>query len=278
MADPAVGNLRVDGATLHCEVRGEGPLLLLILGGMSGAACFDAVVDDLAAECAVATYDPRGMARSAPDDPEAEQQVAERADDALRMLDLLSPGRPARVFGAGWGAVAALHLLTTRPERVERVVAHEPPVVEVLPDASEHRALIARVQEAFRTQGTMPAMALPAAGLKKDGGAGGPQAGPPPQAAARDERTMADMRYFVGRVTPAFMSYAPDTDRLAALSDRLVVACGGDSQGGLPHRAGAAPAGRLGTEFVHFPGGHTGLNTHAADFGALLLKTLRAPL
>ncbi|MFF4653272.1 alpha/beta fold hydrolase [Streptomyces sp. NPDC001380] len=150
MADPTVGNLRVDGATLHCEVRGEGPLLLLIPGGMSGAARFDAVVDDLAAQYAVATCDPRGMARSALDDPEAEQRVAEHADDALRMLDLLSPGRPARVFGAGWGAVAALHLLTIRPERAEGVVAHEPPVVEVLPDASEHRALIARVQKACR--------------------------------------------------------------------------------------------------------------------------------
>ncbi|MFF4653273.1 hypothetical protein [Streptomyces sp. NPDC001380] len=124
----------------------------------------------------------------------------------------------------------------------------------------------------------MPAMALPAVGLKKDGGAGGPQAGPPPQAAARDERTMADVRYFVGRITPAFMSYAPDADRLAALSDRLAVACGGGAQDELPHRAGAAPAGRPGTEPVHFPGGRTGLNTHPADFGALLLKTLRAPL
>jgi hypothetical protein len=49
--------------------------------------------------------------------------------------------------------VVAVHLLTAHPERVERVVAHEPPVVEVLPDAAEHRALIARVQETFRTGG-----------------------------------------------------------------------------------------------------------------------------
>lgn len=91
-------------------------------------------------EYTVATYDPRGMARSTLDDPEAGQSVAEHADDAYRLLELLSPGEPARVFGASSGGIAALHLLTTRPERVERVVVHEPPVVMVLPDAAEHHA------------------------------------------------------------------------------------------------------------------------------------------
>ncbi|MEV6986901.1 hypothetical protein AB0M95_37370 [Sphaerisporangium sp. NPDC051017] len=52
MTSPAVGRLRVDGATLHYEVRGTGPLLLLIPGGTGGAASFDGVTDDLAADAA----------------------------------------------------------------------------------------------------------------------------------------------------------------------------------------------------------------------------------
>lgn len=126
MTEPTTGSLRVNGATLHYEVRGHGPLLLLIPGGTGGAASFDDIADDLATEFTVATYDPRGMSRSTLDDPEAEQSVAEHADDAFRMLELLSPGEPARVFGASSGAITALHLLTAHPERVERVVAHEP--------------------------------------------------------------------------------------------------------------------------------------------------------
>ncbi|WP_431312930.1 alpha/beta fold hydrolase [Streptomyces silvensis] len=35
------GSLRVNGATLHYEVRGRGPLLLLVPGGSGGAAAFD---------------------------------------------------------------------------------------------------------------------------------------------------------------------------------------------------------------------------------------------
>ncbi|MFI1256169.1 alpha/beta fold hydrolase [Streptomyces netropsis] len=278
MTDPSIGSLRVKGATLHYEVRGHGPLLLLIPGGAGGAASLDGIADALAAEHTVATYDPRGMSQSTLDDPEAEQHVAEHADDALRMLELLSPGKPARVFGTSSGAIAALHLLTAHPARVERVVAHEPPVVEVLPDACEHRALIARVQETLRTQGLMPAMAVFAAGLKSDGDTTEPKAEVklPPQAAARAERTMANLPYFVGRIVPSFMSYAPDIHQLEALSDRLVLACGQDSRGELPYRSAAFLAGCLGTELLHFPGGHTGLTTHPTEFGELLREAFRA--
>ncbi|GAB3893520.1 hypothetical protein GCM10027612_43220 [Microbispora bryophytorum subsp. camponoti] len=87
---------------------------------------------------------------------------------------------------------------------------------------------------------------------------------------------MADMPYFLGRIVPSFMAYTPDVDRLEALSDRLVLAAGADSQGELPYRPAAFLAERFGVELVHFPGGHTGLSTHPAEFGELLRKVLSA--
>ncbi|MEV6394538.1 alpha/beta hydrolase [Streptomyces sp. NPDC051907] len=276
MTHPTIGSVPVKGAILHYEVRGEGPLLLLIPGGAGDAASYDGVAEELAAEWTVATYDPRGMSRSPLDDPESEQRVAEHAADALRLLDVLSPHEPARVFGASSGAIVALHLLAAHPDRVERVVVHEPPVAEVLPDAAVHRALLARVEQTFRAQGLMPAVTVLAAGLRKDGDPAVPAAEIelPPQAAARAARTMANMPYFVRRIVPSFMAYTPDVPRLEALSDRLVIACGQDSRGELPYRAAAALAERLGTEVRHFPGGHTGLTTHPAEFGGLLRKAL----
>ncbi|MFF1542633.1 alpha/beta fold hydrolase [Streptomyces sp. NPDC058291] len=277
MTAPTAGSLRVNGATLHYEVRGQGPLLLLIPGGTGGAASFDDVADDLATDFTVAAYDPRGMSRSTLDDPEAEQSVAEHADDAFRLLELLSPDRPARVFGASSGAIVALHLLTARPGRVERVVAHEPPAVMVLPDAAEHRELLARVRRTYRTQGLVPAMTVFAAGLNEGGDSTAAEAEIelPPQAAARAERTMGDLPYFVGRIVPGFMSYTPDVNRLASLADRLVLAGGQDSRGELTYRPAALLAERLGVPLLHFPGGHIGLTTHAAEFGELLRKALR---
>ncbi|WP_329274439.1 alpha/beta fold hydrolase [Streptomyces sp. NBC_00691] len=278
MTDPAMGSLRVNGATLHYEVRGQGPLLLLIPGGTGGAASFDDIADGLAATYTVAAYDPRGMSRSTLDDPDAEQHVAEHAEDALRILDLLSPGEAARVFGASSGAITALHLLTAHPERIARVVAHEPPVVHVLPDAAEHHALIAHVQDTFRTQGLMPAMSAFAAGLTRGSDTSGPktQLKLPPQTAARAEQTMADLPYFVSRIVPRFMSYAPDIPRLEKLTERLVIAGGQDSSGELPHRSAAFLAELLGTQLQRFPGGHIGLTTHPAEFGELLRKTFAA--
>jgi pimeloyl-ACP methyl ester carboxylesterase len=280
MTEPITGHLRVDGATLHYEVRGSGPLLLLIPGGAGDAASFDGIADDLATGYTVASYDPRGMSRSPLDDPQATQRVAQHADDVFRLLELLSPDTPARVAGCSSGAIVALHLLTTHPGRIERVVAHEPPVVEVLPDAAEHRALLARVQDTFREEGLMPAVAQFAAGLRRPGAAAPVAAETavelPPQAAARAERTMANMPYFLGRIVPSFMAYVPDLDRLAALSDRLVLAGGADSRGELPYRPAAFLAERSGTELIHFPGGHTGLSTHPAEFGELLRKVLSA--
>jgi pimeloyl-ACP methyl ester carboxylesterase len=184
------------------------------------------------------------------------------------------------VFGASSGAIAALDLLTTYPGRVERLVAHEPPVVEVLPDADEQRALVTRVRDTFRTRGLVPAMAVFAAGTRKDGAVPEPQPEIrlPPQAAARAEQTVANLPYFVGRIVPAFMSYAPDVTTLATLPDRLVLAGGRDSDGELPHRAVASLAGLLGTELLPFPGGHIGLTTHPAEFGETLRKALSAPV
>ncbi|MET8867982.1 alpha/beta hydrolase [Nonomuraea sp. NPDC004580] len=294
---PTTGRLRVDGATLHYEVRGSGPLVLLIPGGTGGAASFDAVADRLAADCTVASYDPRGLARSPLDDPDAPQRVERHAEDAYRLLDLLSPDAPARVAGCSSGAITALHLLTTHPERVQRVVAHEPPLVEVLPDAPEHRALLIRVQDTLQREGLMPAAAIFAAGLQAkptpqtptpgasaQGGRSTPPTpsaapveagGLPPEAAARVERTMGDMPYFLGRIVPSFMGYVPDLDRLQALSERLVLAGGAESRGEVPYRPAAVMAERFGTELVHFPGGHTGLSTHPGEFGELLAELLR---
>ncbi|WP_344748804.1 hypothetical protein [Streptosporangium vulgare] len=150
--------------------------------------------------------------------------------------------------------------------------------MEVLPDAAEHRALLARVQDTFRRDGLMPAVAEFAAGLRRPGAEEPVTAEAaielPPRAAARAGRTMANMPYFLGRIVPSFMAYVPDVERLAALSDRLVLAGGADSRGELPYRPAALLAERFGTELVHFPGGHTGLSTHPAEFAELLRKVL----
>jgi hypothetical protein len=123
----------------------------------------------------------------------------------------------------------------------------------------------------------MPAMTVFAAGLRGDDeSAPKPEIELPPRAAARAAQTMANLLYFVARIVPCFMSYAPDLHRLKALSDRLTLAGGQDSRGELPYRATAGLAGHLGTDLLHFPGSHIGLTTHPTEFAESLRKVLHA--
>ncbi len=67
--------LAVPGAHLHYQVRGSGPVLLLIPGGVMDAAMFARVVVPLADRYTVVTYDPRGISSSTLDGPAADVPV-----------------------------------------------------------------------------------------------------------------------------------------------------------------------------------------------------------
>jgi pimeloyl-ACP methyl ester carboxylesterase len=54
------GTLEAPGATLHYEVRGRGPVLVLLPGGTADAAIFDPVAERLADRFTVVAADQRG--------------------------------------------------------------------------------------------------------------------------------------------------------------------------------------------------------------------------
>ncbi|MFD0382741.1 alpha/beta fold hydrolase [Streptomyces stramineus] len=157
-----IGTLAVPGARLYFEVRGSGPLLLLIPGGNSDAAVFEGLAVALAAGRRVVTYDPRGYSRSPLDGPPADQRIEVHADDARRLLDHLSAtggaDGSAQVFGSCSGGLVALALMTRHPGLVRSVVAHEPPAMELLPDAARYRAFFEDVHEDYRREGVGPAL------------------------------------------------------------------------------------------------------------------------
>src|SRR5207248_9083063 len=75
-----VGSLEVADARLHYEVRGAGPLVVLV-GAPMGAAAFAPLADLLATDHTVLTTDPRGTGRSPMADPEQDSTPDLRADD-----------------------------------------------------------------------------------------------------------------------------------------------------------------------------------------------------
>ncbi|MFI8351921.1 alpha/beta fold hydrolase [Streptomyces cyaneofuscatus] len=308
------GLLTVDGATLHHEVRGEGPLLVMMPGGSADAGIYDAIAADLADRWMVATFDPRGYSRSALDGPVADQSPVTHADDIVRLIESLSPdGAPAALFGSSSSAVVALAALARHPGRLSRVVAHEPPVVALLPDPEAGRALFAAVREAFRRDGVAAAMATMAAGLAPEEGEAAPgperaaergeapalvqtaeqaatgerapdpeqaatgEQAPTPEQAATFRRMHANLPVFLEHVLCPFSGYVPDLVALKAAAAHLVVGVGRDSRALLPAVAAEGLARRVGAGVAEFPGGHIGLTEHPRAFAARLRAVLAAP-
>src|SRR5262245_41979518 len=267
--------LKVPGAQLYYEVRGSGPTLLLISGGPTDANVYAGIAPLLADSYTVVTYDPRGNSRSTLDTPVGALQIDTHGDDAALLLDEIGQG-PSFVFGNSGGALIGLNLAARYPEKVRTLVAHEPPVVELLPDASAHRTMSQEIFNTYRTAGVGPAMQkfLAFAGLN---------AGPPPKAhgvppSPEVLETMARMRrnmeLFLARGMRETSAFVPDIATLRAGRPRVLVAGGETSGDQLAYRAAVALADRLGSALVNFPGDHGGFMTHPDAFAARLRDLL----
>ncbi|MDG6106057.1 alpha/beta fold hydrolase [Dactylosporangium aurantiacum] len=258
-----VETLKVPGATLHYEVRGSGPVLLLICGGVYDAEGFAGLAEALAGDRTVVTYDRRGNSRSRLDGPPAVQSVEEHGDDAYRLLAAVgvAEDEPADVFGNSSGAEIALDLAARHPELVRAVVAHEPPAFELLADGGHFREVIKRVEETFHRDGWEAAMGVFAAGIEMAGEEPAAGSAPSPDAIARMQ---ANLPFFVGYEVPPFGGWVPDLDTLRSGPVRIVPAVGSASAGEAPHRVGVELGARLGVPVAEFPGGHGGHGDVAA--------------
>jgi pimeloyl-ACP methyl ester carboxylesterase len=271
-----IDTLKVPGATLYHEVRGSGPVLLMIPGGPADAAAFAPIAPLLADRYTVVTYDTRGNSRSRLDGPPEDQRMEVHSDDAHRLLAALGT-EPAYVFGTSSGAIVGLDLVARHPERVRALVAHEPPITELLPDAARQRAFVQDVYDTYRREGAGPAMGKFLAGAGLGGGpkaadsgpaGSGPRGEPSPEMLEGMARMQGNIEFFLAHMFRAIAGYVPDIARLRAAPTRIVVAVGDASQGQVAHRAGLALAEHLGTDAEVFPGDHGGYGAVTVQGGA----------
>jgi len=261
-------SLVVPGARLCYEVRGTGPLLV-VLGSPMPAADFAPLADALAGDRTVVTTDPRGISGSALADPTQDSTPDLRADDVVAILDELGADR-ADVFGSSGGAVTGLALVARHPSRAGTLVAHEPPLLELLPDAAQQRAKTEDVIETFHREGLGAAVMkfMVNAGFQVGTTQGAPAAAAPaPQQVANGTRFVVhEMRGTAG--------YQPDIAALSRGPARVVVGIGATSGGLITHRTSVALAELLGVTPVAFPGDHGGFMSSPGEFADTLRATL----
>jgi pimeloyl-ACP methyl ester carboxylesterase len=264
-----IETLRVPDALLHYEVRGQGPLVVLV-GAPMDARSFAPLADRLAADHAVLTTDPRGINRSTVDDPDRDSTPQMRADDLARLMTHLDAG-PAVVLGSSGGAVSALALVQAHPELVRTVIAHEPPLTELLDDREQLQAqtedLIATHLSGDVTGSWRKFLAQANITMPEDvfeamfGG-------------ERDPQQAADERHWFAHEMRPTIRWQPDIAALRDGPSRIVVGIGEESRGQICDRTSTALAEALDTEPTMFPGGHTGFAEDPDAFGTRLRAVL----
>jgi len=254
--------LETPAASLAYDVHGPLPTAdgrppLLLIGHPMDAGGF-ATLAELLPDRTVVTYDPRGLGRSSRHDGRSERTPEDNADDVHRIIAEI--GGPVDLFASSGGAVNALALVAAHPGDVATLVAHEPPLLALLPDADRAFAAERDVQAAYHDKGWGHGMAAFIALTSWQGEFPHESPAAPDPAAfglpVEDNGSRDDP--LLSGVSNAVTAYEPDIAAVQAAPTRVVVAVGEESQNLCTGRTSAALAEALGQEAVVFPGGHGG--------------------
>ena len=261
MTQPTTRTFEAPGATLTYDVRpGSGDdIPLFLIGSPMGAAGFGSLASHFP-DRTIVTYDPRGAERSTKADPSTESNPDEHADDLHRIIREV--GGPVDLFASSGGAVNALALVAEHPEDVRTLVAHEPPLASLLPDAENAKAAVRAIGDSYQRGGFGAGMAH----FMAITGHRGPfpddiaeQPAPDPATfglPSEDDGSRTDVMLAQNLINSTH--YEPDFDALRAASTRIVLAAGAESEGEMANRGAYAVAKRLETEPVVFPSHHGG--------------------
>ena len=252
-------------ADIAYDVRGslptaDGRPTLFMIGQPMTASGF-ATLASYFPDRTVVTYDPRGLGRSTRKDGRVDNAPMVQRNDVHAVIETLGGG-PVEMFASSGGAVTALAVVAAYPDDVVTLLAHEPPLIPVLPDAAAAERARAAVRDAYEAKGSSAGMAAFIAMTSWQGEFTDEyfaQPGPDPVAfgmpakddGSRDDPLLSDRSW-------AISSYRPDVEALAAAPTRIVIAVGEESQSTFTGRTSAATAELLGQQATVFPSHHGG--------------------
>jgi len=257
--------LETAAAGIAYDVRGplptaDGLAPLMMIGQPMDATGFRALAAQFP-DRTVVTYDPRGLGRSTRKDDRTDHTPSTQAEDVHQIIAALDAG-PVDLFASSGGAVTALALVAAHPGDVTTLVAHEPPLIPVLPDAAAAERARAEVRDAYEAKGFGAGMAAfimmtswqgeftedyfaqPAADPAMFGM-------PAEDDGSRDDPLLSDRSWAVS-------SYHPDLAALAAAPTRVVIAVGEETGNTMTARTAHAAAALLGQQVTVFPSHHGG--------------------
>ena len=129
----------VNGTPIAYDEAGTGETVVLVHGSWNQRQAWGFVVPQLADSFRVVTYDRRGHG-----DSEARPDAGTVHDDVADLAALIETlhAAPAYVAGNSFGACIALRLAADRSALVKKVVAHEPPFIDLLDASPDTRPMV----------------------------------------------------------------------------------------------------------------------------------------
>ncbi|MGW6605363.1 alpha/beta fold hydrolase [Streptomyces sp. NPDC055036] len=233
---------------------------LVMIGQPMDAGGFAALASHFP-ERTVVTYDPRGLGRSTRKDGRVDHEPTTQAADVRAIIEELGAG-PVEMFASSGGAVTALALVAAYPDALTTLVAHEPPLIPLLPDALAAERARAGVRDAYEAKGWGAGMAAFIVMTSWQGEFTDEYfAQPAPDPAAfgmpteddgsREDPLLSDRSWAVS-------GYRPDADVLTAAPTRVVIAVGEETGDTFTGRTSVATAQLLGRRATVFPSHHGG--------------------
>jgi len=267
------GFVTTEGDDLYYEVRGRGQPLLMIPGGGGDARMYSFVADILSDEYKIITYDRRANARSTGNEPQ-NFEISQESRDAVAVICAAGEDS-AFVFGSSSGAVIAVDMAKTQPQAVKAIVAHEPPMTRVHPNARKWQRFFAGVYGTAFSWGATIAMIRFVLGV-------GLPLGPGSRAEASEKHlhelsqsglrpvNMAD--FFTKQELLPVTNYMPDIVTIKKNGVKVFMAAGRESLNKKRFYAQTAPilAKLLECEMIIFPGNHVSYASTPKEWAAVL--------
>lgn len=113
-----------DGTTIAFDRSGEGPPIVLVGGALADRSAATELAAHLAPSLTVIAFDRRGRGDSGDTAPYAVDREVEDIESLI-----LAAGGKAYVLGHSSGAVLALELARTHPDRITKLALYEPPFI-----------------------------------------------------------------------------------------------------------------------------------------------------
>ena len=266
MPVPVIEKVSTEGAEIYCEQRGNGPTLLLIHGAMEDAGFYSSAAEILADDFTVVTYDRRCNSRSS-GNRNADMSVAQQARDTASIIEMIGDGK-AIVVGRSGGAVIGLELAATRPELIDSIIVHEPPVIELLGETEKQRwrSFVKEVYEKNLNEGpdsSQNEFMKSLVNVPFD-----------PYPADLSERLSGNVDFFFKHEFRAFFEYQPKISTIRNNKVNIVTATGIDSNDAYYVQATKALASKLGCNHVDFPGHHDVCFWMPEEFANAIQSTL----